>query len=303
MLESSPASGINWQLIGAKFKSVHLSDGGFVDFGKRTACFMARKFGLQRQFQEKLLWGDKFAGVLPEGVSTYIWRKKCFEPRTSLLLTKILSPGDTFVDIGAHFGYFSLLASRIVGALGGVISIEAMPATFEGLKKNILLNDIKNINPYNIAAYSEKSTLQFKDFGSAYSSLNTAFDVRGALEGKNVEHVTINVSADSLDNILVGRDLSKISVIKIDAEFSEEYVLKGMANLIKNYSPYILMELGGAEADVGDRMANIRVEMEMMGYNFYRLGDKGIQLVLAEKIVDYDNYLLAHQSKIDKISL
>ena len=71
--------------------------------------------------------------------------KSEFEPEVENVLRAFLRPGDTFVDIGANIGIFSLLAARIVGPSGRVIAFEPVPITLEKLRANILLNDLQNI--------------------------------------------------------------------------------------------------------------------------------------------------------------
>src|SRR5579862_2317428 len=49
------------------------------------------------------------------------------EPRTIALLERVLRPGDSFVDVGAHVGYHSLVAARLVGAGGRIFAIDPQP--------------------------------------------------------------------------------------------------------------------------------------------------------------------------------
>ena len=63
-----------------------------------------------------------------------------------------ISPGDIVWDIGAHYGYFSLKASCLVGDEGKVLSIEPTPSTYKKLYANT--SDIKNIEIYNLAFFS-----------------------------------------------------------------------------------------------------------------------------------------------------
>ena len=61
-------------------------------------------------------WGGRHSGVLPEATSTLVYRWGFFDPPVARTLLTTLDQGMVFVDVGAHFGFFSLLASELVGA-------------------------------------------------------------------------------------------------------------------------------------------------------------------------------------------
>ena len=63
-----------------------------------------------------------------------------FEHNLTYYTIAALREGDLYVDIGANVGYFTLLASHLVGKSGKVLSVEADPVTFEELLKNLELN-------------------------------------------------------------------------------------------------------------------------------------------------------------------
>src|SRR5688572_14948748 len=64
-------------------------------------------------------------------------RKGRWEPRTLARFAELVHPGDTVVDVGAHFGIYALLASRLVGAHGRVIAFEPDPVSRAQLVRNI----------------------------------------------------------------------------------------------------------------------------------------------------------------------
>ena len=113
---------------------------------------LCHQFGLNYQVKAHLAWGDKFKGILPESVTSRIWRYGHYEEMTSTFIVEHLKPDSCFIDIGPHFGYFTILASRIVGPKGRVLAIEAMPETFAMLQSNIALNNLDNVTATNIAA-------------------------------------------------------------------------------------------------------------------------------------------------------
>jgi FkbM family methyltransferase len=70
-----------------------------------------------------------------------------------------LHPGDTLVDIGAHIGLYSLLASVAVGESGHVVAVEAATDTFARLVLNLLLNGVANVQAYNYGVSDESGSL------------------------------------------------------------------------------------------------------------------------------------------------
>jgi len=77
-----------------------------------------------------------------------------YEKEISLYIMSNLSPSDVFVDIGANSGYYTLLASKIVGEHGKVYSFEPHPDTYKRLVQNIMLNSLNNVHTFNYAASS-----------------------------------------------------------------------------------------------------------------------------------------------------
>lgn len=203
-----------------------------------------RRMGITSNRELPLFWGASFYGVLPEAVSSLIWRFGYFDPKTSINILNGLDEGDVFVDIGAHFGYFTLLASSVVGSSGRVVAIEAMPSTFERLQQNIRKNSLDDrCVAVNCAAYNRETELEFKDYGLAWSSLNSAFGIRND-RIRNDSERAITVQAKTLDAILESINVESVDLVKIDAESSEYYVLEGMKNTLERCHPRLIVELG-----------------------------------------------------------
>ena len=128
-------------------------------------------------------------------------------------LLHFLRPADTFVDIGANVGSYTILASSQVKA--NSISIEPLQDTFKKLIDNILINKVeKNVKACNIGLGSEISKIHFT------KSLDTINHV-----ATKEEIDTIEVKIDTLDNLLMNEQCP--SLIKIDVEGYENEVING----------------------------------------------------------------------------
>jgi len=82
-----------------------------------------------------------------------------YDRREFAFLQRQLQPGETFVDVGANVGIYSLVASQLVGNRGRVISIEADPYSSEKLISNVRRNNIRNIEVEQIGVSDSSETL------------------------------------------------------------------------------------------------------------------------------------------------
>jgi FkbM family methyltransferase len=68
--------------------------------------------------------------------------------------------GDVVVDVGAHIGHYTIIASKLVCPNGKVIAVEAHPHNFKMLQYNIWLNELTNVTAMNYAVYSKRARLE-----------------------------------------------------------------------------------------------------------------------------------------------
>lgn len=137
--------------------------------------------------------------------------------------------GDIVVDVGAHIGLYTIIASKRVGLSGKVFSIEPDPMNFEILLQNIRVNHLENVVALKCAAYSEegdkKLYLHNAQFGfTKYDTLMPYF----AQEHEKF----VMIKANTLDNLMSQYSVSNVKWIKIDVEGAEYEVLKGARSLI-----------------------------------------------------------------------
>jgi FkbM family methyltransferase len=147
--------------------------------------------------------------------------------------------GDIVVDIGAHIGHYTLIASKRVGTNGKVVAIEAHPGNFEMLNRNIKLNRLTNIISLNHAVYSKETKVKLYVPGeeSGNTIYNTLISDRATNEEKFVE-----VNANTLDYLLQSKGIKQeVNWIKIDVEGAEFEVLKGAANILSKSKDIALL--------------------------------------------------------------
>ena len=91
-------------------------------------------------------------------VSAAIARDGIWEPQETRFLLDTLRPGDVFVDVGANIGYFSLLASRLVGPAGTVLAFEPEAANYALLEANCRRNGCDNVRCFRAALGEENAS-------------------------------------------------------------------------------------------------------------------------------------------------
>jgi FkbM family methyltransferase len=152
------------------------------------------------------------------------------------LFTQLVKPGMTVVDIGANFGYYTLLAAGNVGPEGKVYALEPHPRNFEILKKNININGFGGFTrTYQCAALDKKSQVELHTYPEFMGS-HSLFASGG---GEALRGGSVFVDAVPLDELID----TKVDVVKIDAEGSEPFILEGMRGVIgRSPDIKILME-------------------------------------------------------------
>jgi len=151
-----------------------------------------------------------------------------FEPLTSEVVSRHLGNGDVFLDVGANFGYFSLLASALVGDSGEVLPIEASPEVLPLLHYNIQTNAIGNIEVFGVAAGCSEDVVQFY--------LTDDYVNSGVAPSPFLQPArTIKVRRTTIDALLSHINRA-VSFIKIDVQGDEMAVLEGCRHTIQSSS-------------------------------------------------------------------
>jgi FkbM family methyltransferase len=156
-----------------------------------------------------------------------------WEPWVTKAIKTLLKPGMVFVDVGANIGYFTLLASDLVGKDGQVIAIEPLPQNHQLLIKSVELNQLDNVEIHSIAAGPKNDTMdmcQEVRFNSGSFHFNNP---------DKPKQMTWKMEVRRLDDILEDR---KPDLVKIDVEGGEALVFEGMQEILTKHRPLILME-------------------------------------------------------------
>lgn len=208
---------------------------------------------------------------LPSAMDIYLWGAKTHnsEIRLSKFLIRNLKEGQEFMDVGVHFGFFSLLAAKLTGKEGKVTSIEASPEMFAIFQENC--QSVNTIKALNIAASSESKMINFFEFPILFSEYNTLFPEQYATEKwyQKRKGRKVFIQAHPLDKIIKSEQLSP-SLIKIDVEGAELDVLQGLSSYLQSHAPTIVMEYLNQE-----RHQQAVLFTQSLGYQTYLINSDG----------------------------
>ena len=161
-----------------------------------------------------------------------------YESDTRLLVESSLGPGMTMLDLGAHVGFFSLIASRCVGSSGKVYAFEPQPEVYDVLVRNIKANGLgSTITPIRKAVSNGigAAVLLLATEGSGGASLYR-------IPGTNPSE-TVVVETTTLDAFLAAEGWPRVHLIKMDIEGAEKAALEGMKQLaIRNLAFKLIIE-------------------------------------------------------------
>ncbi|MDX1976397.1 MAG: FkbM family methyltransferase [Pseudanabaenaceae cyanobacterium bins.68] len=157
-----------------------------------------------------------------------------YEYEKQLLFQQTIKSGDVVFDIGANVGFYSLLASVIVGNQGQVFAFEPLPRNLTYLRTHLALNHCENVRVFPVAVADFSGKIQFDQS-----------------ENHCIGHISttgeLEVDATSLDDLYAQAQISLPNHLKIDVEGAELAVLKGASQVINRAFPTIFLATHGAE--------------------------------------------------------
>lgn len=174
---------------------------------------------------------------LRTSIGLHLYRYGYDDPDLSLV-TRILSPGDVFVDGGANIGLFSLAAAERVGPTGKVIAFEPSQDTHRVLKENVQLNAFHWLEVHQLALADKPGQGQFVAFSGSGSG-HSSFAPSPELQGGHLETVEIV----ALDDVIDKEDRARLRLIKLDLEGAEYLAVQGAINILADVRPDVVVEI------------------------------------------------------------
>ena len=192
------------------------------------------------------------------------------------LLHQLLKAGHIFLDVGANVGYYSLIASPLVGDQGQVHSFEPILSNRATLQQTITRNGITNIVVNSVAVGANKGSLTLYVNDDEIGNSGWASIVPSKRRPK-----TISVDVISIDEYLQSQGIDHVDLIKLDIEGAEGEALRGMKNLLAQAeAPDLLFEVNPYllnQQNVDSRM--LSGYLAEQGYSLFEIGTSPPSLI------------------------
>ncbi|MFJ6213818.1 FkbM family methyltransferase [Streptomyces sp. NPDC092296] len=215
----------------------------------------------------RLRTGDRVAVSTGDVIQRYQYLFGEWEPHLSAFLRDRLRPGDTFVDVGAHRGALTLLASHVVGPHGRVVAVEPAPDYHRDLLAALHANRRTNVRVVQSAVSDATGELTLYLEDPANLGHTTSVRPRHA-------HSSFRVPMAPLAELVSGVELASARVIKIDVEGAEAAAVRGLlpalsklradAELVIEVTPRLM-------AKQGETAETLLEALREQGFHAYRL--------------------------------
>lgn len=181
-----------------------------------------------------------------------------FERHSVDWVKKLVQPGMVVLDVGANFGYYTMLFSKLVGETGKVIAFEPSTRFRTRLLKHAALNNALNVEVAPIALSSSPGELRLQLGGDSASFHWVADD--SPLE-------TETVVLDTLDNFVASHGIGRIDFLKVDIDGHEPKFIEGARDTLLKFRPTILIEfMHLALVEAGSGVEQLADQLKELGY-------------------------------------
>jgi len=224
--------------------------------------------------------GPPFLAQLPSdlGRSSFVCdlrdtisREVCFtgryEPQETQLALRLLAPGATVADVGANWGYFTLVCAYRVGPTGRVLALEPHPRLVSMLGENVTANRLPQVDVIRAAAGAAPGTMAFVGFDERGGNSGVSRAVRGT------ERADFESPVAALDTLLDERGVGRVDLVKLDIEGGENAALRGMSRgLADRRYRFVLLECHPQElAHAGASVDECLSSLVRAGYRGWRI--------------------------------
>jgi FkbM family methyltransferase len=188
---------------------------------------------LPREFTAPILQGPIRGKRWVVGSSTHDCWLGIYEYEKCRLFARMVRPGDVVYDIGANAGFYTLLASVLVGPTDRVVAFEPSPRNLAYLNRHLTVNEVNNVTVVAGAVYDDEGDVRLLEGPDSHL---LRVDVTGTLRSRSL----------TLDHLVFRDDLPPPTVMKIDVEGSEYAVFQGGKRVLAEHRPLIFLSTHGA---------------------------------------------------------
>lgn len=193
--------------------------------------------------------------------------KGAYEPFETELFKKSLKKGEVVLDIGAHIGYYTLIAAKIVGDEGKVFAFEPAPDNYALLEKNVNVNGYRNVILEQKATSDKTGKLKLYLTGNN-TAMHRIYPSRYSVNSIEIDTIRLDDYFEDYSG--------KIDMIKIDVEGAEWSVFQGMPQILqKNRKLRIFTEFNpGSIREFGGKPEEYLKLFLDQGFKLYHINEK-----------------------------
>jgi FkbM family methyltransferase len=252
------------------------------------------------QTQTTTFFGASLQVLLPAGMDLFLLGGKTHpsEIRLTRFFLNFLKPGDTLLDVGTHFGFYSSLGATLVGESGRVIGVEAAPGIYSIYTQNVA--SFPQVQPFHLAAGNQEGAVTFYQYPILYSEYNTLQPDQYAETAwsQSIQPEAVEVNVQPLQRLLTTLQAFP-KLIKIDVEGAENLVVQGLTEFLNQHHPTIALEYILHDTSTSHQEA--AAELLQLGYRPHLLDEAGypqpiedIEQALARQNRHSDNVLFIY---------
>lgn len=183
-----------------------------------------------------------FVCAMREHISNTVFWSGYYSPHDLMMLDALFQPTDTFVDVGANQGVFTLFAAKRL-TQGQVLAFEPQEENFAMLSGNIALNGFSNVRLFRQGLGNTRESIPI--YGP---SSHDAFHTLNSSRSSTIPHDTIteplgSIDVVPLDEVVDEQKVPRVDVLKIDIEGAELFALQGMEKTLERDTPTVHMEV------------------------------------------------------------
>ncbi|MCW3123116.1 MAG: methyltransferase, FkbM family domain protein [Flavipsychrobacter sp.] len=188
-----------------------------------------------------------------------------YERGTNRVLEQYVKEGDIVIEAGANLGSETVLLSKMVGK-GRVYGFEPNPYTFDRLKTNVAINELTNVEVFDIAMGEKNGSISFNIYPKNFCN--------AGMSSKYMETPLtrkITVQQQTLDSFVKAHNISKVDFLKMDIQGAEMDLLKGAGETMAKYKPKVFLEA----LEVYNDVKAMYEELKKYGYTVHNISDEG----------------------------
>jgi FkbM family methyltransferase len=238
-------------------------------------------------------YGLRYSLEPSDDLALYFLHRGWFEEADQEFCRAYVKPGMSVIDVGAYIGMYACFLAKLVGPDGRVHAFEPVPRSCKRLIENIARNELTNVSINQEAISSGDGPGSLFVYDPPFESFSSLMhEERIRRDGLLKSTTKMVVSTTSLDAYCRNRGISRIDLLKLDAEGAEADIVKGAHSLLREG------RVGAVLFEVGTGGKAVMEYLKQHDFCFYAINADGTLQQVKDSCGDRGVNLVAlHQSR------